>query len=81
MHSILMAIDPRVERLLEGAFDGFTAIPEMAWDHLLQVDEAAFYNLGFLTGLVVLVALVAGLPLRWVGVALAIAILMSFITS
>lgn len=76
-----MVTDSQLNRLGNGFVDGFTAIPEMVWEHLKQVGTAPYYNLGYLLGLLLLVALVAWLEIENVVIIIVIAILVFILAS
>lgn len=81
MSDILMASDLQADRLLNGIIDGFTAVPEMAWNHLKQVDTAPFYNLGYLVGLLLLLALLVWVPVRGLLIVVLLVVLVFIIAS
>lgn len=81
MSDILMATDPEADRLLDGIIDGFTAIPEIVWNHLKQADTAPIYNLSYLIGLLLLLGLLVWVPIQKLLIVILIVILVFILAS
>lgn len=61
---IAAAENPEADRILNGIIDGFTSVPETVWNHLKQADSAPLYNLSWIAGLLLLLALLVWTPVE-----------------